>query len=82
MISQRTSGLHAVLALCQMGLTACLFWAEFFILFVSLGDKTSWLSYAAYCAVLLFGLFVGKRSATGASMPPPPNAAISSTPTA
>ena len=58
MISQRTSGLHAVLALCQMGLTACLFWAEFLVLLVSLGDKTSWRSYAAYCAVLLFGLLV------------------------
>ena len=58
MISQRTSGLRAVLALCQIGLAACLFWAEFLILLASLGDKASWHSYVAYCSVLLFGLLV------------------------
>ncbi len=64
MISQRTSGLRAVLALCQMGLVACLFWTEFFILLVSLGDKTSWHSYVAYCSVLLFGLLMEMLSYT------------------
>ena len=58
MISQRTSGLRAVLALCQMGLTACLFWTEFVVLLASLGDDAFWRSYVAYCAVLLFGLLV------------------------
>ena len=70
MISQRTSGLRAVLALCQMGLTACLFWAEFLILLAAMGDKTFWHSYAAYC------------SATAAWTPPRSSAAISSTRTA
>ncbi len=58
MISQRSSGLRAVLALCQMALTVGLFWTEFFTLLVSLGDKTSWRSYVMYCSVLLLGLLV------------------------
>ncbi len=59
MISQRTSGLNAVLALCQLILTVVLFWAEaILILIVYAGGKVAWESYAVYCAVILTGLLL------------------------
>ena len=59
MISQRTSGLNAVLALCQMVLVPLLFWAEVvLILIVYGGGLISAHSYLLYCAVVLLGLLI------------------------
>ena len=59
MISQRTSGLNAILALCQLLLTAVLFWAELVLVLVLNGDGVaSWRSYAVFCTVVLLGLLM------------------------
>ena len=59
MISQRTSGLNAVLALCQMLLTALLFWAEMLVVLIGFGlGVASGQSYVVYCAVILIGLLM------------------------
>ena len=59
MISQRTSGLNAVLALCQMLLTAALFWTEMLVVLIGFGlGVASGQSYVVYCAVILIGLLV------------------------
>ncbi len=59
MISQRTSGLNAVLALCQLVLTAAVFWIEaILILIVYAGGALAWEIYAVYCAVILVGLLL------------------------
>ena len=70
MISQRTSGLNAVLALCQMLLTALLFWGEVIVVLVAYGGGLiSAQSYLIYCAVVLLGLLIemlsNKRLETG-----------------
>ena len=58
MISQRASGLRAVLALCQMVLTVGLFWTEFCALLFPLSGLTFLHSYVVYCSVILLGLLV------------------------
>ena len=58
MISQRASGLRAVLTLCQMVLAIGLFWAEFFALLPSLDNKVFLHAYVVYCSVILLGLLV------------------------
>lgn len=59
MISQRTSGLNAVLALCQLLLTGGLFWAEVVIVLICYGPGVPVLhSYVVYCGVILFGLLL------------------------
>ena len=59
MISQRTSGLNAVLALCQMALVPVLFWAEvIFVLVLYGGGLISTYSYLLYCGVVLLGLLL------------------------
>jgi hypothetical protein len=64
MISQRTSGLNAVLALCQMLLTPLLFWAEVFVVLIIYGGGLiSAYSYLLYCAVVLMGLLIEMLSA-------------------
>ncbi len=70
MISQRTSGLNAVLALCQLLFAASLFWVELlFVLVLGGGGVVSWQAYVVFCAVLLFGLLMetlsNKRLETG-----------------
>jgi exopolysaccharide biosynthesis polyprenyl glycosylphosphotransferase len=61
MISQRTSGLNAVLALCQLLLAAVLFWVEVALVLIVPGgelprqDKGP---YLVYCAVILVGLLL------------------------
>ena len=70
MISQRTSGLNAVLALCQILLTVWLFWMELMLLLVvGGGGVVSWRAYAGFCVVLLIGLLIEmlskKRLETG-----------------
>lgn len=71
MISQRASGLNAVLALCQMLLTALVFWAEVMIILVVYGGGlTSSTLYMMYCGVVLLGLVIemlsNKRLESGA----------------
>jgi hypothetical protein len=59
MISQRTSGLNAVLALCQMVLIPVLFWVEVFVVLILYGGGLiSTYSYTLYCAVVLLGLLI------------------------
>lgn len=59
MISQRASGLNAVLALCQLLLTATLFWADLGLVSHLSGNKVIfWRSYAVFCAVVLVGLLI------------------------
>ena len=59
MISQRTSGLNAVLALCQLLLTGALFWVEVLVVLVVYGAGVpSPHSYVVYCAVILLGLLL------------------------
>ncbi len=60
MISQRTSGLNAVLVLCQLVLTATLFWAEVVLLLVVYGHGLKWFlhDYVVYIAVILLGLLI------------------------
>ena len=59
MISQRTSGLNAVLALCQLLLTGALFWVEVLLVLVVYGSGVPLVqSYVVYCAVILFGLLL------------------------
>ncbi len=59
MISQRTSGLNAVLVLCQMLLTAVLFSTEMLVVLIGFGlGVASNRSYVVYCAVVLLGLLV------------------------
>jgi putative colanic acid biosynthesis UDP-glucose lipid carrier transferase len=59
MISQRTSGLNAVLALCQMLLTVLLFWTEVIVVLVVYGGGLiSATKYLLYCAVVLLGLLI------------------------
>ena len=58
MISQRASGLRAVLALCQMLLAACLFWSEFLALLLPASGTRFLHSYVVYCSVILLGLIV------------------------
>ncbi len=70
MISQRTSGLNAILALCQLLLTASLFWVELAaVLVLGKSDVVSWHAYMVFCAVALFGLVLEmlskKRLETG-----------------
>ena len=70
MISQRTSGLNGVLALCQLFLTAWLFWMELvLVLVVGGGGVVSWQAYGVFCVVLLIGLLIEmlskKRLETG-----------------
>jgi exopolysaccharide biosynthesis polyprenyl glycosylphosphotransferase len=57
MISQRTSGLNAVLALCQLLLTAILFGAEVILLALYVGVARPD-NYIVYCAVVLIGLLI------------------------
>ena len=59
MISQRTSGLNAVLALCQLLLASVLFWAEVLVLLVIFKTGLPVVhSYVVYCGVILFGLLL------------------------
>ena len=59
MISQRTSGLNAVLALCQLLLTGVMFWVEVLVVLVIYGAGVpSPHSYVVYCAVILMGLLM------------------------
>ena len=60
MISQRTSGLNAVLALCQLLLTVALFWAEVVLLLVVYGGGANRFrhDYIVYNAVVLIGLLI------------------------
>jgi len=67
MISQRTSGLNAVLALCQMLLTALLFWTEVIVVLIAYGGGLiSGQSYLVYCAVVLLGQGSWKLMGAGA----------------
>ena len=64
MISQRTSGLNAVLALCQLLLTTGVFWAEAISILIIYGKGLlAWESYSVYCAVILVGLLLEMLSA-------------------
>ena len=59
MISQRTSGINTVLALCQLLLAASLFWVELaVVLLLSHGGVVSWSAYAVFCTVVLLGLLL------------------------
>ena len=60
MISQRTSGLNAVLALCQLVLTAAFFWAEVVLVLVVYGHGLQRFlhEYVVYTAVILLGLLI------------------------
>ncbi len=59
MISQRTSGLNAVLALCQLLLAGALFWVEVFVVLVVYKTGIPLRqSYVVYCAVILIGLLM------------------------
>ncbi len=59
MISQRTSGLNTVLALCQLLLTGFLFWVDLVLVVVLSGNAVvSRRSYAVFCTVVLLGLLI------------------------
>ena len=60
MISQRTSGLNAVLALCQLVLTVALFWTEVILLLVVYGGGLTRFrhDYVVYNVVILLGLLL------------------------
>ncbi len=70
MISQRTSGLNAILALCQLVLSLGLFWTEAILLLIVFGKGLlDWDYYALYAAVILLGLVLemlsGRRWESG-----------------
>ena len=60
MISQRSSGLNAVLVLCQLALTTMLFWAEVILVLVVYGQGLQLFlhDYVVYIAVILLGLLI------------------------
>lgn len=59
MISQRTSGLNAVLALCQIVFAAALFWLEVLVVLIDYGGGLIAVEpYLVYCAIILVGLLI------------------------
>jgi len=58
MMTQRRQGLYRVFLLCQILITAALFWFGVWVLvtFYSPGAELTWRRYSIYCAMLVIGL--------------------------
>jgi exopolysaccharide biosynthesis polyprenyl glycosylphosphotransferase len=67
MLSQRSEGLRRLLLICQIGLTAGVFWLGVWLMvkFYSPGGDLTWRRYSIYCVLLILGLtleYLGRDS--------------------
>ena len=58
MLTQRSEGLRRLLLICQICITAGLFWVGVWVMvkFYSPGGELTWRRYSIYCVLLVLGL--------------------------
>src|SRR5438034_11476645 len=74
MLTQRSEGLRRLLLICQIWITAGLFWVGVWgmVRFYSSGGELTWRRYSIYCVLLVLGLtleYLGRDSSRDYPLP-------------